>query len=175
MCIWRRRRGPSGQDNVTAQKKVAAVTNRLSGVDRAVISPDALNAAGAGSLWEALSQRVEIASPERVVMTMPVGPASRQPMGVLHGGATVALAESAASVGTWLGIDRAHEDCYGLEISCNHLRTRREGLLRAEAVPLHRGRRTWVWDIRVRDGVGELIAVARCIVAVVPRESGQQQ
>jgi 1,4-dihydroxy-2-naphthoyl-CoA hydrolase len=89
---------------------------------------------------------------------------------VLHGGATVALAESAASVGTWLGIDRAVEECYGLEINCNHLRTRREGVLRAEAIPLHRGRRNWVWDIRVyADDDDTLVAVARCTVAVVAR------
>lgn len=131
---------------------------------------EALNAARAGTLWEALDQRLTEASPDRVVMTMPVSPAAKQPMGVLHGGATVALAESAASVGTWLGIDRTVEECYGLEINCNHLRTRREGMLRAEAVPLHRGRRNWVWDIRVyADEDDTLVAVARCTVAVVVR------
>lgn len=135
------------------------------------ITPEMLNAAGMGTIWAALGQRVEVASPERMVMTMPVTPATHQPMGVLHGGATVTLAESAASVGTWLGIDRAREDCYGLEINCNHLRTKRTGLLRAEAVPLHRGRRTWVWDIRVRDEEEALVAVARCTVAVVPRHA----
>lgn len=133
-------------------------------------SVEALNAVRAGTLWEALDQRFVEASPDRVVMTMPVSPAAKQPMGVLHGGATVALAESAASVGTWLGIDRAVEECYGLEINCNHLRTRREGVLRAEAIPLHRGRRNWVWDIRVfAHDDDTLVAVARCTVAVVAR------
>lgn len=133
-------------------------------------SVETLNAVRAGTLWEALDQRFVEASPDRVVMTMPVNPAAKQPMGVLHGGATVALAESAASVGTWLGIDRAVEECYGLEINCNHLRTRREGVLRAEAIPLHRGRRNWVWDIRVfADDDDTLVAVARCTVAVVAR------
>jgi 1,4-dihydroxy-2-naphthoyl-CoA hydrolase len=129
---------------------------------------EALNAARSGSLWEALDQRLVEASPERVVMTMPVGPATRQPLGFLHGGATVALAESAASVGTWLGIDRATEECYGLEINCNHLRTRRDGLLRAEATPLHRGQRHCVWDVRIYDEGQALVAIARCTVAVVP-------
>lgn len=133
-------------------------------------SAEALNAVRAGTLWEALDQRLIEASPDRVVMTMPVSPAAKQPLGVLHGGATVALAESAASVGTWLGIDRVAEECYGLEINCNHLRTRRTGMLRAEAVPLHRGRRNWVWDIRVyADDDDTLVAVARCTVAVVAR------
>lgn len=132
-------------------------------------SPASLNLAGKASLWEALGQQVVEATPDRVVMTMAVSAATKQPMGVLHGGATVALAESAASVGTWLGVDHDKFDAFGLEINCNHLRAKRDGLIRAIATPLHRGRRTWVWDIRVFDEQDALIAVARCTVAVVPR------
>ena len=141
------------------------------GADAGTAVVEGLNAQVAGSLWEALGQRFEEASPDRVVMTMPVGPAAKQPLGVLHGGATVALAESAASVGTWLGVDHDTHDVYGLEINCNHLRTKREGMLRAVATPLHRGRRNWVWDIRVYDERESLIAVARCTVAVVARQN----
>jgi 1,4-dihydroxy-2-naphthoyl-CoA hydrolase len=130
---------------------------------------EGINAFGKGSLFEALGMRVEEASPERMVMTMPISPATKQPLGVLHGGATVALAESAASIGTWLGIDHDAFDAVGLEINCNHLRSKREGLLRAVATPLHRGRRNWVWDIRVSDEGDALVAVARCTMAVIPR------
>lgn len=169
MRFWRWRQSKSTGERAGMAETADRGAEGSRRVASDAITPAALNAAGAGSIWEALGQRVEVASPDRMVMTMPVGPATRQPMGVLHGGATVTLAESAASVGTWLGIDREHEDCYGLEVNCNHLRTKRDGLLRAEAVPLHRGRRTWVWDIRVRDEAGALVAVARCTVAVVPR------
>src|SRR5690242_4802189 len=127
-----------------------------------------LNALGRGFLFEALGMLIEEASADRVVMSMPVTQTTQQPVGILHGGATVALAESAASIGTWLGIDRTTYSAVGLEINCNHLRSKREGTVRAIALPLHRGRRNWVWDIRVVDESDALVAIARCTMAVVP-------
>jgi 1,4-dihydroxy-2-naphthoyl-CoA hydrolase len=127
-----------------------------------------LNALGKGFLFDALGMRIEDASAERVVMSMPVTQMTQQPVGILHGGATVALAESAASIGTWLGIDRTAYSAVGLEINCNHLRAKRDGTVRAIATPLHRGRRNWVWDIRVYDEADALIAISRCTLAVVP-------
>ena len=129
---------------------------------------DDINAIGKGFLFDVLGMLVEEASADRVVMSMPVSRATQQPVGILHGGATVALAESAASVGTWLGIDRAAFTAVGLEINCNHLRAKRDGTVRAIATPLHRGRRNWVWDIHVVDESGALVAIARCTMAVVP-------
>jgi uncharacterized protein (TIGR00369 family) len=130
---------------------------------------DEINAFGSSFLFGALGMRVEEASAERVVMSMPVTQTTQQPVGILHGGATVALAESAASIGTWLGVDRTAFSAVGLEINCNHLRSKRDGTVRAIATPLHRGRRNWVWDIRVHDETETLIAVARCTIAVTPR------
>lgn len=131
----------------------------------------ALNAASRGTMFEALDMRFREASPDRVVLSMPVRAQVKQQLGVLHGGATAALAEGAASVGTWLAIDHATQECYGLEISCNHLRSKREGTITATASPLHRGRSHWLWDIRVEDESARLIAVARCTVAIVPRRA----
>ncbi len=127
-----------------------------------------INAVGKDFLFGALGMRVEEASTDRVVMSMPVTQTTQQPVGILHGGATVALAESAASVGTWLGVDRTVFSAVGLEINCNHLRAKRDGTVRAIATPLHRGRRNWVWDIHVVDESGALVAIARCTMAVVP-------
>ena len=127
-----------------------------------------LNALGKGFLFDALGMRIEEASAERVVMSMHVTQMTQQPVGILHGGATVALAESAASIGTWLGIDRTVFSTVGLEINCNHLRAKRNGVVRAIATPLHRGRRNWVWDIHVYDEAGALVAISRCTMAVVP-------
>jgi uncharacterized protein (TIGR00369 family) len=127
-----------------------------------------LNALGRGFLFDALGMRIEEASADRVVMSMPVTQTTQQPVGILHGGATVALAESAASIGTWLGVDRTTFSTVGLEINCNHLRSKRDGTVRAIATPLHRGRRNWVWDIHVVDESGALVAVARCTMAVIP-------
>jgi uncharacterized protein (TIGR00369 family) len=100
-------------------------------------------------------------------MSMPVTNATRQALGLLHGGATVTLAESCATIGTYLGIDHTTFMPVGIEINCNHLRSKREGVVRALATPLHRGRRNWVWDIRVYDEAETLIAVARCTIGVV--------
>ncbi len=113
------------------------------------------------------------ASGDRMVMRLPISDAVRQPFGILHGGATVALAETVGSIGTWLGIDHDRFMAVGLEINCNHLRPVRDGAITAEGVPVHRGRTTWVWDIRVRDEQGRLVAISRCTIAVVPIPAGQ--
>ncbi len=125
--------------------------------------------ATAGTMMEALGMVVEVAERERVRIRMPVDHRTRQPFGLLHGGASVALAETAASLGTMLNIDGARDIAVGIEINANHIRAKRDGQVVGEAVPLHRGRRTMVWDIRITDEEDRLIAVSRCTVAVVPR------
>jgi uncharacterized protein (TIGR00369 family) len=132
------------------------------------LTVEQLNAANADTLLGLLGIRVVEAAAERVVMTMPVTSATRQALGLLHGGATVTLAESAATIGTYLGIDPAAFLPVAIEINCNHLRSKREGVVRAVATPLHRGRRNWVWEIRVDDEADTLIAIARCTIGVVP-------
>ena len=122
-----------------------------------------------GTMMEALGMEVVEVSPERVVMRMPVGPAARQPYGLLHGGASVALAESAASVGTALQIDHEKQWAVGMEINANHLRSVREGSVTAEATPIHRGGTSMVWDVRLKDDRGRLVCVSRCTVAIVPK------
>jgi uncharacterized protein (TIGR00369 family) len=110
------------------------------------------------------------ASPDQVIVRLPITDHVRQPLGLLHGGATVALAETAASIGTWMGIDQANYHAVGMEINANHLRPVLNGVITADARPLHRGRNTWVWDIRVTDENGKLVAISRCTVAVVPQQ-----
>lgn len=105
-------------------------------------------------------------SRERVVMTMEVTPRTHQPMGILHGGASLVLAESAASVG-------AGQNCpsgkvaVGQEINANHIRSKRSGTLRAVALPLHVGRTSQVWSIEIRDEEEKLVCVSRCTLAVI--------
>lgn len=103
---------------------------------------------------------------DRVVATMPVGPRVHQPFGYLHGGASVALAETVASVG---GNVAAPEGTmvFGLEINANHLRPVREGVLHAVGEPLHKGRTTQVWEVKLYDEADRLICVSRCTLAVV--------
>ncbi|WP_142827478.1 hotdog fold thioesterase [Planococcus soli] len=108
--------------------------------------------------------------PDKVRATMPVHAATHQPFGQLHGGASVVLAESVASVGTWQLIDQENEIAVGLEINANHLRGKQEGLVTAIGTPLHKGRTTMVWDIKIVDEEEKLICVSRCTVAIVKKK-----
>lgn len=101
-----------------------------------------------------------------VVMTMPVDERTRQPFGFLHGGASVALAETAASIGAGYLIDPDTEICFGLEINANHVRSKREGIVTATASIVHHGKSTMVWSIDITDEKKELICLSRCTVAV---------
>jgi uncharacterized protein (TIGR00369 family) len=109
---------------------------------------------------------------DKVVMSMPVGPKTWQPFGILHGGASVVLAETAATTATMLNIDMKKYAPVGMEINANHIRSKREGIVTAVATPLHKGRRTMVWDIKVTDEDGKLICVSRSTVAVVKKIIG---
>ncbi|MBN6188540.1 hotdog fold thioesterase [Aneurinibacillus sp. BA2021] len=108
-------------------------------------------------------------TPDRVTATMPVNAKTHQPFGLLHGGASVVLAETVASMGTWNLIDQANEMAVGLEINANHIRGKRDGIVTAVATPLHKGRTTMVWDIKIMDEEEKLICISRCTVAIVKR------
>src|SRR3954462_3706763 len=86
---------------------------------------------------------------DRVVATMPVDQRTRQPFGILHGGASVALAETVASLGASAAIDHGHELRVGMEINANHIRPKRDGVVRATATPIHIGSKTHVWAIEI--------------------------
>ncbi len=104
---------------------------------------------------------------QRVTATMPVTPKVHQPFGLLHGGASLVLAETVASMAAWLNVDQATERVVGLEINANHLRGKRDGVITAVATPAHIGRRTQVWEVRITDEVGKLVCLSRCTMAVI--------
>ena len=108
-------------------------------------------------------------TPTRVVAIMPVDDRTRQPFGILHGGASVALAETVASLGAVMNVDLEKASAVGLEINANHLRAKRDGVVRATATPFHVGRSTQVWDVRIVDEEERPVCVSRCTLAVVPR------
>ena len=128
-----------------------------------------INATREGSVWEVLDIKLLSAAKDRVVAAMPIGPNHRQQIGYLHGGVSVVLAESVASLGAVLNIDTSRQMAFGLEINANHLRPKREGQLTAIATPIQRGRTTHVWDIRISDEKDKLVCIARCTVAIVDR------
>ena len=108
-------------------------------------------------------------SATRVVATMPVDQRTRQPFGILHGGASLALAETVASLGATANIDRQEFVAVGLEINANHLRAMQDGVVTATATPIHIGRTTQVWDIRIVDEADRPVCASRCTLAVRPK------
>lgn len=117
----------------------------------------------------ALGIEIQQLSRERVVATMPVDDRTRQPFGLLHGGASIALAETVASFGAIMNVDRERFVAVGIEINGNHLRAKTDGMVRATAVPVHVGRSTQVWSIEIADEEGRLVCVSRCTLAIVPK------
>jgi 1,4-dihydroxy-2-naphthoyl-CoA hydrolase len=105
-----------------------------------------------------------------LVARMPVDKRNHQPMGLLHGGVSVVLAETLGSVGAWLTIDRSKYYCVGLEINANHIRGVRQGYVYGKATQLHAGRTTQVWEIKITDEADKLVCVSRITMAVVPIE-----
>jgi len=106
-------------------------------------------------------------APDLVVATMPVDQRTRQPFGLLHGGASAALAETVASLGAFMNIDQKTQAAVGVELNANHIRAKREGIVTATATPIQRGRTIHVWDIRINDEEGRLVCASRCTLAIV--------
>jgi uncharacterized protein (TIGR00369 family) len=106
-------------------------------------------------------------SPEKVVATMPVDHRTQQPFGLLHGGASAALAETVASLGAYMNVDQETQAAVGVELNANHLRGKTEGIVTATATPVRRGRTIHVWDIKIEDEESRLVCVSRCTLAIV--------
>ena len=127
----------------------------------------ALNALSANTAMEPLGIEFTELGPDFLCATMPVDRRTHQPYGLLHGGASVLLAETLGSTAAMLCAAEGAR-CVGIEINANHLRAVREGIVTGTARPLHVGRQTQVWDIRIEDAAGRLACVSRLTVAVLP-------
>ena len=123
-----------------------------------------------GGVHEHLGIAVDVATAERVVLSVEVGPKVHQPFGLLHGGISALLAESAASIGGGLSVGPDHT-VVGTEFNCSHLRGMASGTLTATATPIRKGRSVQVWGIDLTDDKGRLICVARCSLQVVKTAS----
>ncbi|EWG09430.1 hotdog fold thioesterase [Cytobacillus firmus] len=122
------------------------------------------------TLIETLGMEIVSLEKGRVVATMPVDERTRQPFGLLHGGASVALAETVASIGAFELCDKKKESVAGLEINANHIRAKKDGIVTAVATVLHQGRTTMVWDIKITDENDKLVCTSRCTMAVIKRK-----
>lgn len=131
---------------------------------------ESLNALSKNTLMEQIDIRFTEVGDDYIVGTMPVDARTHQPFGLLHGGATVALAETLGSSAANCCLDLSTHYAVGLEINTNHLRPVRSGLVKGTARPIHIGRSTQVWEIRSEDEAGKLTAISRLTMAVVPRQ-----
>ena len=110
-------------------------------------------------------------SKDKLIATMPVNENTVQPFRILHGGASVVLAETLCSVGAWFSLDGIDKTAVGVEINANHIRSVKEGgLVRGIAIPIKKGSRIHVWEIRIEDQHGKLVCQSRCTMAIVDRK-----
>lgn len=130
---------------------------------------DQLNALNPGTLGEVLGMRFTEVGPDYLRMAMPVDARTKQPAGLLHGGASAALAETIGSVASNCVIDRERQAAVGLELNCSHLRGKREGEVYATCRAIRVGRSVHVWDIRIADEAGREVCACRLTVTILSR------
>lgn len=126
-----------------------------------------LQAMSAGTMGEHIGIVFTEIGDDYLKATMPLDHRTRQPYGLLHGGASVALAETLGSVASSLVLDTNVFICVGLEINANHIRSVRQGLVTGIATPIHLGSSTHVWDIKIYDDRERLLCISRLTVAIL--------
>jgi 1,4-dihydroxy-2-naphthoyl-CoA hydrolase len=134
------------------------------------IALDRINAMFVDTLGATLGMRITEVGDDYVRGTMPVDARTHQPYGLLHGGASLALAETLGSLAGMLTLDPAMEAAVGLDINANHVRGVKQGQVIGTARALHLGRTTQVWEIRIEDEQQRLVCIARLTLAVIPRQ-----
>ena len=138
---------------------------------KSIRSVQELNSGRVGTLLEHLGIEFTEIGDDFVCGTMPVDERTRQPYGLLHGGASVALAETLGSMGAAMCVDAAEYQCVGQEINANHLRAARSGLVTGTARPVHVGGRSQVWTIDITNDAGKLVCTSRLTIAIIRRGS----
>ncbi|HOD10742.1 MAG TPA: PaaI family thioesterase [Flavobacterium sp.] len=121
------------------------------------------------TLMETLEIKYIDAGEGFLTASMPVNPRVHQPMGLLHGGASVALAESVGSAASMMFINPEKQEARGIEISANHLRSKREGMVYATAKIIHQGKSIHLWEIKIVDEDGKLVSLCKLSNMILPR------
>lgn len=136
---------------------------------QAGVSIEQLNKMSANTMVEYLGIRYTEIGEDFICATMPVDHRTHQPLGLLHGGASVALAETLGSVAASLCVDHKTQYCVGLEINANHIKSIREGIVIGTTRPIHVGKKTHVWEIKITNEENELISISRITMAVIDK------
>jgi 1,4-dihydroxy-2-naphthoyl-CoA hydrolase len=134
------------------------------------INVNDLNNLNRGTLGEFMEITFTEMGDDFIKATMPVSSKTKQPFGLLHGGASVALAETIGSVASWCLVNREHFMGVGVEINANHVKAVTSGIVTAICSPVKTGGRIHIWDIRITDDKGELCCVSRFTCMVVPKQ-----
>ena len=132
------------------------------------VTPESLERVTGGSFAERIGIRITAVGSDYLRATLHVTPDLHQPYGILHGGISVALAETVGSLAAGLCVDPERFMCLGQEINANHLRAMTSGTVTGTARPVHVGRSTQVWDIRIEDEQGRAVCVSRLTLALRP-------
>lgn len=140
------------------------------GIFNNAVSVADLNAMSERTIARQLGIVFTLIGEDRLEGTMPVDHRTHQPMGLLHGGASVTLAETLGSVAAMLCIDPQKQFGVGLEINANHLRSVTTGFVTGVARPVHIGKKTQVWDIRISSDAGELVCISRLTIAILDKK-----
>ncbi len=122
-----------------------------------------------GGLVSLLGFEMTEVGPDFLKGTLPVDERTRQPFGILHGGASCVLSESLGSIAAWMCIDPDTKMAVGLEINANHIRSMREGIVTGTCRPLHKGRRTHVWQTDIHNQDKKLVCTSRLTVAIIDK------
>lgn len=131
------------------------------------ITPAALNAMGNENMGQYLGIEFTEIGADFIVARMPVDHRTKQPYGLLHGGASVVLAETLGSVASHCIINPELFQAVGLEINANHIRSVKEGFVYGKCTPLHTGGSSHVWDIKITDANGKIVCISRLTVAII--------
>jgi 1,4-dihydroxy-2-naphthoyl-CoA hydrolase len=141
------------------------------GIFNAGVTVEMLNQSSRNTLSEQLGIVFTALGEDFVEAKMPVDARTHQPMGLLHGGASVALAETLGSVAAMLCVDSSKQYCVGLDINANHIRGIRSGMVTGTARPIHIGKKTQVWEIRITNDEQDLICLSRITIAVLDKKN----
>jgi 1,4-dihydroxy-2-naphthoyl-CoA hydrolase len=134
------------------------------------ITLEILNSWGENTMTDFLDIRFTKIGDDYLEATMPVSPKTKQPLGLLHGGANVVLAETLGSVAATLTLDTKQQYCVGLEINANHLKSVKEGFVKGVTKPIHLGKKTQVWEVKIYTEQGDLSCISRITIAVIDKK-----
>jgi 1,4-dihydroxy-2-naphthoyl-CoA hydrolase len=139
------------------------------GIFKPEITVESLNKWGPGTMAETIGIEFTAVGDDYLEARMPVDHRTQQPMGLLHGGASVALAETMGSVAAMSCLDETKQYCVGLEINANHIRSARSGFVKGITKAIHIGKKTQVWEIRITNEQEELVCISRITMAVLDK------